>query len=81
MNRDSEIWFETNLLGMGDSATDAAVRALELGDLNELGRIVAAHINTRLSISYAPSSVAGLFAATAGYELTESGYAALDGGL
>lgn len=71
MNRDTEIWFETNLLGLGDSTTDAAVRALELGDHAELGRIVAAHVNTRLSRSNDAAFVA--------YDMTDSGYAALAG--
>ena len=64
MNRDTEIWNELNCIVLSDATTDAAVRACELGDTAELGRIIMAHVNPRLSISY---------------ELTDSGYAVLDG--
>lgn len=71
MNRDTEIWNELSCIVLADATTDAAVRALELGDHAELGRIVAAHVNARLSRSNDAAFVS--------YDMTDSGYAALAG--
>ena len=61
MNRETEIWNELNCIVLSDATTDAAVRACELGDTAELGRIIMAHVNTQLSES------------GSGYELTDLG--------
>ena len=49
MNEQDALWNELNGIFLADEATDQAVIAYEAGDLTELGRIIAAHINLQIS--------------------------------
>ena len=49
MNEQDALWNELNGIFLADEATDQAVIAYESGDLTELGRIIAAHINYQIA--------------------------------
>lgn len=49
MNEQDALWNELNGILLADEATDQAVIAYQSGDLTELGRIIAAHINLQIS--------------------------------
>lgn len=49
MNEQDALWNEVNGIFLADEATDQAVIAYQSGDLTELGRIIAAHINLQIS--------------------------------
>lgn len=49
MNEQDALWNELNGIFLADEATDQAVIAYQSGDLTELGRIIAAHINYQIA--------------------------------
>ena len=49
MNEQDALWNEVNGIFLADEATNQAVIAYQSGDLTELGRIIAAHINLQIS--------------------------------
>lgn len=49
MNEQDALWNEVNGIFLADEATDQAVIAYQSGDLTELGRIIAAHINYQIA--------------------------------
>jgi len=49
MNNETAIWNELNGIFLTDGETDAIVAAYQFGDLTEMGRIIATHINYQLS--------------------------------
>ena len=49
MNEQDALWNELNGIFLADEATDQAVIAYQSGDLTELGRIIAAHINFQIA--------------------------------
>jgi len=49
MNEQDALWNELNGIFLADEATDQAVIAYQAGDLTEMGRIIATHINHQIA--------------------------------
>jgi len=49
MNYEVALWNELNGIFLAHEATDAIVEAYNAGDLTEMGRIIASHINLQMS--------------------------------
>ena len=49
MDYETALWNELNGIFLADEATDAIVEAYNAGDLTEMGRIIATHINLQMS--------------------------------